>query len=271
MADINVKGPIISNDQKWIYDWFSMDATCSNDISKAIKNLSKGEELNVLINSPGGYVDEGSEIYTLLKDYNGPVNIKIAGMAASAASVIAMAGDKVMISPTARLMIHNASGGIYGDCNAMTHGAAVLQDCNEAIANAYELKTGMARDKILNLMNEETFMNAKRAKELGFVDEIMFDPSNKLTNALESGMLPNDVINKMRNMNLNDPEANQVSKPVIEKITDDNNTTENNEPIIVASSNDNNLDEKKEILRKRLELKNKCASSLLFCQNERMI
>ena len=199
--------------------------------------------MEVIINSNGGYVDEGSEIYTLLKDYNGEVVIKIVGMAASAASVIAMGGDKVKISPTGRIMIHNAAGGVCGDYRQMEHGAEVLKDCNEAIANAYALKTGMSKEELLDLMNKETFMNAQKAKQLGFVDEIMFDNSNRLVNDLNSGMLPKDVIEKIRNM-----KEEEFKK-------------------------ENNKDEEKEInsLKEKLVLKNKSVTSFLLCQKEGML
>lgn len=243
MAKVNIKGPIISSDEKWIYNWFGMDATCARDVEKVINSLQQGEQLEVIINSNGGYVDEGSEIYTLLKDYNGEVVIKIVGMAASAASVIAMGGDKVKISPTGRIMIHNAAGGVCGDYRQMEHGAEVLKDCNEAIANAYALKTGMSKEELLDLMNKETFMNAQKAKQLGFVDEIMFDNSNRLVNDLNSGMLPKDVIEKIRNM-----KEEEFKK-------------------------ENNKDEEKEInsLKEKLVLKNKSVTSFLFCQKEGML
>ncbi|HEF0384291.1 TPA: Clp protease ClpP [Clostridium perfringens] len=220
-----------------------MDATCARDVEKVINSVQQGEQLEVIINSNGGYVDEGSEIYTLLKDYNGEVVIKIVGMAASAASVIAMGGDKVKISPTGRIMIHNAAGGVCGDYRQMEHGAEVLKDCNEAIANAYALKTGMSKEELLDLMNKETFMNAQKAKQLGFVDEIMFDNSNRLVNDLNSGMLPKDVIEKIRNM-----KEEEFKK-------------------------ENNKDEEKEInsLKEKLVLKNKSVTSFLLCQKEGML
>lgn len=252
MAKINVKGPIISGDEKWIYDWFGIESTCAKDIEKAIDNAN-GDELEVVINSPGGYVDVGSEIYTLLKDYNGKTTGKIVGMAASAASVVAMGVDELLISPTGRFMIHNAAGTMRGDYRAMDHGSEVLKECNKAISNAYVLKTGLSKETLLDLMNKETFMNAQKAKELGFVDKIMFDTSNKLiNNTNESGMLPTDVIDKMRNMkdklNLGIEEVNH--KNLIP------NQVEQNEL--------NNLKEK-------LALKNNNVSSFLFCQKERMM
>lgn len=264
MKQVHVKGPIIGSDEKWIYDWFGMEATCSNDIQSAISDAN-GDNLEVMINSPGGYVDEGSSIYTLLKDYNGHVTTKIVGMAASAASVIAMAGDTVKISPTARLMIHNASGGMRGDYNDMQHAATVLKECNEAIANAYILKTNLSQDEVLDLMNKETFMQASKAKELGFVDEIMFDNSNKLTNNLANGMLSQEVIEKIRNMK---------DSGTLEglKNNEPSNSNPITDPVNNSTMNDNtNEKNKMELLKQRLVCKSKCVSSFLLCEKERMI
>ncbi len=266
MYKVNIKGPIISSNEKWIYDWFNLEATCSKDIETAL-TMAGGDDLEVVINSYGGYVDEGSSIYTMLKDYNGQVTTKIIGMAASAASVIAMGGDIVKISPTARLMIHNASSGVSGDYRDMQHSAEVLQDCNEAIANAYVMKTNKPKDEILNLMDQETYMNAKKAKELGFVDEIMFDTSNRLVNEVNAGMLPHDVIAKMMNMK-GSLESNNL---------DNNSRSDKSDLLNIKSAKPDSLmksdNTKKEIdlLKQRLVCKSKCISSFLLCQNERMI
>ena len=246
MAKVNLKGPIISSDEKWIYDWFGVEATCAKDIEKAINNAN-GEELEVIINSPGGYVDEGSEIYSLLKDYPGKTVGKIVGMAASAASVAAMGVDTLKISPTARIMIHNASGIIQGDYRSMEHGSEILKQCNKAISNAYVLKTNLDEETLLDLMNKETYMDAQKAMELGFVDEIMFDTRNKLINLTDSGMLPNEVIEKMRNM------QNEMNL---------NKKNLNNENI-----KDNELNK----LKEKLAFKHKNVSSFLLCQTERML
>lgn len=106
---INVKGTIISNDDKMIYDWFEMDSTCPRDIEESLNKAKKNEEIEVIINSGGGSVFAGSEIYSLLKEYRGKITGKIVGLAASATSVIAMGCDILKISPTAQLMIHRAS------------------------------------------------------------------------------------------------------------------------------------------------------------------
>src|SRR5690554_4113412 len=118
MAKVKVKGTIVPNDVKEIYEWFGIDATSPDDVSNVIEQLD-GEAVEVEINSGGGDVYSGSEIYTSLKNYSGKVNVKITGIAASAASVIAMAGDLVQISPIAQIMIHNVSSVRSGDYRDM--------------------------------------------------------------------------------------------------------------------------------------------------------
>lgn len=126
--------------------------------------------------------------------------MKIVGRAASAASVIAMAGNKVMVSPTAQLMIHNTSTWAEGDYRVMEHKAEFLKGWNKSIANAYILKTGLEQEKLLELMNQESWLTAQQAVEYGFVDEIMFDEGNQLVASGSGFMLPPEVINKMRNL-----------------------------------------------------------------------
>ena len=119
---IKVKGTIIPNDLKWIYDWFEMDSTCPNDVSNILDGIN-GEEVEIEVNSGGGDVYSGSEIYTALKSYAGNKVVKVVGLAASAASIIAMAGDRILISPTAQIMIHNVSSSASGDYRNLEHEA----------------------------------------------------------------------------------------------------------------------------------------------------
>lgn len=196
---MQIKGVIVSNDLKWIYEWFEIDATSPKDVDKALVDAN-GEDLEVEINSGGGDVYAGSEIYTALKAYAGNVIVKIVGIAASAAGVIAMGGKKVLISPTAQFMMHNVSSIVRGDYRALEHEAAVLKNYNTSIANAYMLKTGMEQKELLGLMNKETWLNAQQAVEYGFADEVMFDDNNQLVASISSFMLPPEVINKMRNL-----------------------------------------------------------------------
>ena len=128
-------------------------------------------DITVWINSPGGNVFAAAEIYTMLRDYAGKVTVKIASLAASAASVVAMAGDTVQMSPTALLMVHDPSTIAMGNTRDMEKAIAALNEVKEAIVNAYAAKSGQRRSKIADLMSEETWLNAKKAVELGFADE----------------------------------------------------------------------------------------------------
>jgi len=135
---------------------------------------SHAGDVTVWINSPGGDVIAASQIYTMLKNHKGKITAKIDGIAASAASVIAMAGDETLIAPTGMLMIHNPSMLAYGNKSDMEQAITLLDEVKETIINAYELKSGLSRAKISKMMDEETWMNAKKAKSLGLVDGILF-------------------------------------------------------------------------------------------------
>ena len=147
-----------------------------DDITPALfkeELLSGSGDITVWINSPGGDCVAAAQIYNMLMDYKGSVTVKIDGIAASAASVIAMAGNKVMVSPVSMLMIHNPATMAFGDSAEMQKAIAMLEEVKESIINAYEIKTGLSRAKISHLMDAETWMNANMAIELGFADEIM--------------------------------------------------------------------------------------------------
>lgn len=195
---ISVKGPIIDSDDQWIYDWFEVEATSPKKVIDLINQAKNNEDLEVEINSGGGSVFAGSEIYTALKSYSGKVITKVVGLAASAASVIAMAGDNILISPTGQIMIHNASGGFGGDYRDMEKGAEILKNVNATISNAYRIKTGLSNEELLEMMNKETWLTPQQALEKKFVDEIMFTNDVKLVASFNNGMLPQEVINKMK-------------------------------------------------------------------------
>ncbi|VDG18306.1 Prophage protein, major head protein [Lactobacillus plantarum ZJ316] [Lactiplantibacillus mudanjiangensis] len=211
---INVKGPIISNDEKWIYDMLGMDGTAPKDVIDALPD--DGSAIEVDINSGGGLVDSGSEIYTALMAYSGVVTVNIVGMAASAASLIAMAGNPTRISPVGQIMIHNVSGGRIGNYRDQAKLSEVLKQSSEAMANAYHLKTGLSMDDLQAKMDSETYLNADQAKELGFVDEIMFDESSSLELVADggSGLLPKSAIEKIKDlMDSNTPKKIAAAKP----------------------------------------------------------
>lgn len=151
--------------------WFDDDVTPEEfkaELKKANGNI------RVVINSPGGDCVAASVIYTALMEYPHDVTVFITGLAASAASVIAMAGTKVVMSPTAMMMIHNPWTLAIGDKEEMKKAAHLLDEVKESIVNAYEIKTGLPRQKIETLMDNETWFSAHKAKELGFCDEVAY-------------------------------------------------------------------------------------------------
>lgn len=169
---IKLAGFIIDNDQKEYYSRFGIETTCPNEISSALETAAGGDVL-LRINSPGGGICAGSEIFTALKNYKGKVDIEIVGLAGSCASFIAMARTCRM-SPTAMMMIHNSSCCVDGDYRTFQKQAQVLVEVNDTIVNAYILKTGLDRDKLLTMMDDETWMSPQKALEYGFIDGILF-------------------------------------------------------------------------------------------------
>lgn len=155
--------------------WFDNDVTPQLFADEL--NAGSGDII-VWINSPGGDCVAAAQIYNMLMDYKGNVTVKIDGIAASAASVIAMAGTKVMVSPVSMLMIHNPMTVAMGDSGEMEKAIEMLASVKDSIINAYEIKTGLSRAKLSHLMDAETWMDANKAVELGFADEIMQRPSD---------------------------------------------------------------------------------------------
>ncbi|HEY9575937.1 MAG TPA: head maturation protease, ClpP-related [Lachnospiraceae bacterium] len=150
--------------------WFDDDVT--PQLFKEELNQGNGN-ITVWINSPGGDCVAAAQIYNMLIDYKGDVTVKIDGIAASAASVIAMAGMKVLMSPVSMLMIHNPMTIAFGNKGEMEKAISMLDEVKESIINAYEIKTGMSRAKLSHLMDSETWMDAHKAVELGFADDIL--------------------------------------------------------------------------------------------------
>lgn len=197
MKKINIKGPIISNSTKEVYDYYGLEATCPADV---VNELNDSEDDVVLeVNSPGGLVHMGSEIYTALKSYQGKVTANVVGIAASAASVIIMGADEVVMSPTAQIMIHKAQFNyVAGNSDALEQAANALNASDRSICNAYHLKTQISHKDLLELMANETFMDADKAIELGFADRLMFDNKETYTAqvvaSIGNGILPQKLI-----------------------------------------------------------------------------
>lgn len=144
---------------------------------KAFRDELYAEEgdITLWVNSPGGNVFAAAEIYTMIRDYPGKVTVRIASIAASAASVVAMSGDLVQMSPTALIMVHDPSTIAMGNAKDMEKAITTLNEVKESIINAYAFKTGLSHNRISKLMSDETWLNAKKAVELGFADEILFE------------------------------------------------------------------------------------------------
>lgn len=200
---IEVKGPIVDSQSALFYKFFGLAHTSPESVTSLLTNEDGDDvqDVELEINSPGGSVSAASEIYTALKSSKAKVTAKIVGIAASAASIIAMGADKVIMSPTSQMMIHKASvEGGGGNADDFEHLSDVLNTVDESIVMAYESKTGMKDTDILNLMAKETYMNAKTAVQLGFADEIMFvnDDDSEFTNSV-AGMVDKEKINTFLN------------------------------------------------------------------------
>ncbi len=197
---ISIRGPIVSSNMHRFYEWYGMEATSPKSVTEALAR-GNGELAEVEINSGGGEIFAASEIYTALKNHAGGVRIRIVGLAASAASIIAMAGDSEM-TPTGMMMVHNVQSSAEGDYRAMEHTAGLLRDANTAIATAYMAKTGKSEADILAMMNAETWVTAEKAVELGLVDRVMaLDNGQKpLTADFFSGLLSESAIQRAENM-----------------------------------------------------------------------
>ena len=181
--------------------WFDDDVTPA---AFKAELLSGTGPITVRINSPGGDCIAASQIYTMLMDYPSDVTVKIDGIAASAASVIAMAGTKVCMSPTSIMMIHNPLTVAMGDSEEMRKAIQLLGEVKESIINAYEIKTGLSRVRLSHLMDGETWMNPKMALELGFCDEIMYQQKSDAPEKLEDSFtysrraVTNSLLDKLK-------------------------------------------------------------------------
>ncbi|WDF81819.1 ATP-dependent Clp protease proteolytic subunit [Lacticaseibacillus pabuli] len=193
MTKIQIKGPIVNDDMGPVYDYIKRPATYPKKVADQLP--TDGSDVEIDINSGGGLVDSGSEIYTTLRSYPGHVTANVVGRAASAASIVAMGADEVRMSPVASLMIHNVKAETMGDNREHAEASKMLTSANEALATAYEQKTGMNEEDILNLMKNTTWLNAKAAIKQGFADGMMFedDEDLALTASLEDLMTPEQL------------------------------------------------------------------------------
>lgn len=186
MSELRLNGPVVDDADAWIYDWFGEPCISPNGVHEFLENAGT-QDLTLTINSMGGSVFAGSEIYTALKNYPGRVNIVVGGLAASIASVIAMAGDTVKISPLGQIMIHNASMLNYGDHKNMSKASEILFDTSESLASVYASKTGKSVEDMMALMEKESWFTADKAVEIGLADEVLFSDQSERTLVASSG------------------------------------------------------------------------------------
>lgn len=195
--------------------WFDDEVTPSAFRDELVQG--KGD-IEVWINSPGGDCIAAAQIYNMLMEYPGDVTVKIDGIAASAASVIAMVGTEIQMSPTSLMMVHNPFTVAIGDSEEMKKTVYMLDEVKESIINAYEIKTSLSRNKLSELMDAETWLNAHKAIELGFADAIMF-ANGKDENQPENSFVfsrravTNSLLNKIQK-----PQVKQSVEPLYERL-----------------------------------------------------
>jgi len=211
MAKIDIRGAIVPDGEQWIYDWYGIPAVSPKRIMQQIERATANhdKELIVNINSQGGSVYAASEIYAHIKKFQGDSVSEITGVCASAASIIMTGTKRTVIAPVGAVMIHNASVVAQGDYRDMEAMKQLLIQTNQAIMQTYIAKTGKSAEELTEMMNAETWMNAQQALEHGFVDEIMFESEIPITasnaDVNVNGLLPKEVIDKMRNLLASDP------------------------------------------------------------------
>lgn len=211
MAKIDIRGAIVPDGEQWIYDWYGIPAVSPKRIMQQIERATANhdKELIVNINSGGGSVYAASEIYAHIKKFPGDSVSEVTGVCASAASVIMTATKRSVIAPGGAVMIHNASVVAQGDYRDMEAMKQLLIQTNQSIMQMYITKTGKSEEDLKQMMDAETWMNAQQAVEHGFVDEIMFANETPITasntDVNANGLLPQEVIDKMRNLLASDP------------------------------------------------------------------
>lgn len=226
MVTIPMNGEVIPSDYADVYDFLGYESINPKEVKQAL-NEANGSDVELEINSPGGYVDAGSEIYTALKEYPGRVIAKITGQACSAASWIALAADCVEMSPTAQMMIHRASTVSIGNSDDLLSALNALDSLDQSFVDLYSQKTGLDKQEVYRLMCNTTWMNAKQAVDKGFADVIMFQDSDQpaLVNADGSLSVKPDMINKIKNL-LHKKSTDNVVKPTQENKKNDSQLQE---------------------------------------------
>ena len=214
MVTIPIKGTIVDDDDADVYEFWNYSYTSPNSVAKALDDAN-GQDIILEINSPGGYVNAGSEIYTKVREYSGNVEAKIVGQACSAASWIALAANKVIISPTAQMMIHRASIAAAGNVDDLTSAINALDEMDRAYVDLYSKRTGKKPEEIYQLMANTTWMNAKTAVANGFADEVMFEQKEPAEVNADSDLpISPEMISKTKNIIHNNKKTKKKSQEV---------------------------------------------------------
>lgn len=216
------------NDRTLYFDgYIAQDSWFDDEISpKQFKAelYSADGDISVFLNSPGGDVFAASQIYTMLKEYPGNVTVKIDGLAASAASVIAMAADSVYMSPVAMMMIHNPATAVFGEATDLQGAIDMLNEVKESIINAYQQRTALSRTKISHMMDAETWFSANKAVELGFADKVMYTDGESSSDLqpfmFDKVTVTNALMQKMPKAKVDPPPAQGVPIDQFEKRLD---------------------------------------------------
>lgn len=197
---LKFNGAVADNDDAEVYDWFGMECITPKKVNDFL-NEANGEDVTIQINSGGGSVFAGSEIFTDLSKYQGKVTAEISGLCASAATFPILAADKVGISPIGQMMIHNVSSLAQGDYRDMSDAGKFLTGASNNLANLYAKKMNISVEDAQQMMDDETWFNAKQALESGMADEILFENNKQVKMVASiSPILPQEKINQIKNM-----------------------------------------------------------------------
>lgn len=187
MKKFYMNGVIVNKDDKWIYDFFGITSVTPEEVI-AFLDDANGEEIKVYVDSPGGEVSSGSDIYSALREYAGKSIAYVTGWAASAAAWAILGADTVIASPTARFMYHNAQSYAEGDYRDMEAAAGRLKNANKSFLNAFQIKTGKSINDLQALLDKDTFYDAQQAYDNGFIDEIALKEGEELEPLIAAAM-----------------------------------------------------------------------------------
>lgn len=209
MLELRMNGPVVDDADAWFYTWFGEPCISPSSVLKFLDDAGS-QDVTFTINSYGGSVFAGSDIYTAIKNHPGNVEVIISGIAASIASVIAMAGDTIKISPLGQIMIHNAAMMNYGDHEDMAKASEILFGTSESLATVYASKTGKTVDEMMSLMTEESWYTAEKAVEIGFADEVLFAEKKELSMVASAG----GIVDKSKIAEFKALLANKAANPL---------------------------------------------------------